>query len=324
MQVEFLESKQNPLLHVVSGAIAFVLYVLILGLIVSALLYRDIVEPIDFNIDMYLELPEAIDLPAQTEFKQEVKQEKIAPPVEKPIEKQEPIQTKEEVPQDLPKQEVIPIPKEEAPIPTPADPAPKEAPVEKPDLRDIFSGVSSQTAGERRLIEEEERRVALEKAQQEELERLEKERQEQNKLLSMDAEKIKQSAAALQKTATGFRQTVTQVANMKFEIDKPSLGAPVSQKEEEDYDGWYNQIQSIFAEAWQQNRFYYDTATGATVRIKVSATGKLTYLYMTKQSPFSEYNEAVEAFLHTMEKKNLPPPPKGLEFNISVNSMPAY
>ena len=300
MQAEFLESKQNPLLHIVSGAIAFVLYVLILGLIVSALLYRDIDEPIDFNIDMYLELPEAIDLPAQTESKQEAKQEKVAPPVEK----QEPIQAREEVPQVQPKQEVIPSPKEEVPIPKPADPAPKEVPVEKPDLKDIFSSVSSQTAGERRIIEEEERRVALEKARQEELERLEKERQEQNKLLSMDAEKIKQSAEALQKTATGFRQTVTQVANMKFEIDKPSLGAPVSQKEEEDYDGWYNQIQSIFAEAWQQNRFYYDTATGATVKIKVSATGKLTYLYMTKQSPFSEYNEAVEAFLHTMEKKN--------------------
>lgn len=302
MQTNIINNNSSFTLYFISGAVAFIIYLLILMLIISTMFYMrkqvdintynyNIESEFIFPIDSTIELSQVLD--------------------------SSPKESQQEKPEEI-KENIL---KEPEPAQTPNENIEKN-PV-KPNLVDVFSFISSETVHNKRAIEEEKKRKAEEeKAQQEKLEREQRDK-ERAQVLQRQADVIKQSTQALRQTSQIFKDSVNQAMQIKITVEKAKISDIPNDRQK--YDKWYDDIQKILLIEWRKNRFYLQTPTGATVRIKVDSSGKLSYMYMVKQSPFNEYNNAVIAFLHSMENKLFPVPPKdSIEFSININSTLRY
>ncbi|RDU71073.1 hypothetical protein CQA66_07195 [Helicobacter aurati] len=306
MQTDVVYPQSNPSLWVFSGIIACILYVLMFALLMSVLFVTRKNIPINThraesefiftdndNIELAEVLPQDESLPQDTQTT---------------IEESKPANDSVAIESN----------------PVPINPQPKssqEVPrkVAQPNLADIFSFIPSETIQDKKIIEQQQQK----KAQEEELARIAKEQHEKAQLLAQNAALIQQSTRALQQATRTLQDNVKQAMQVKIAIEKPTFAGSSDDKEK--YNKWYDAIQEILMTEWQKNKFYYQTPTGATVRIVVSASGRLSYLYMINQSPFNEYNAAVVAFLRNMETRLFPPPPKeAVEFTININSVLRY
>ncbi|STQ85878.1 TonB C-terminal domain-containing protein [Helicobacter muridarum] len=298
MQTNIVHTNSSLPLCFMSGVAAFIIYLLMIMILISIIFHvrkqvnintYNTESEFIFQIDSAIELSQVID--------------------SNPKESQQEEQTKPEETEENPE-----------PTPTPQERIVKK-PIE-PNLIDVFSFIPSETIQNKNPLEEEKQRKAEEearqKAQQEKLEREQRDK-ERTEALLRQADAIKQSAQALRQTSQTFKNSVNDAIQIKITVEKANISS--SPDDMQKYDKWYDDIQEILMLEWQKNRFYQQTPTGTTVRIKVDNSGKLYYMYIVRPSPFNEYNNAVITFLRSMEEKIFPIPPRdSIEFNININS----
>lgn len=322
MQTDVVNPHSSPSLHCFSAIVACVAYILMLALLINALIYTTKISKsfgnntdtqLAFNTNESIELAEVLNenTEVNTPDKDEslLEQKEITP---EKIEETKEADTTSNQPKTIASPEIAK---------TKSTQEPKEQAEVKPEpnLADIFSVVSSQTIQDKRAIEKEKQK----KLREEELARLEQEQKEKTKQLAESAAAIQQSTKALQQATRSLQDNVKQAMQTKINIEKPKFAG--SPDDREKYEKWYDEIEQILMEEWKKNKFYYQSSTRAVVRIKVSAGGRLSYLYMIKQSPFGEYNSAAINFLHNMENKLFPPPPRDdIELTVNLDSTLRY
>lgn len=282
MKQDIVMYKSSPTLHFFSGAIAFVIYLLMLLIVIGGFhIYKEQIKYGETDTSEFIEeamKQESIEL-----------NEVIQAPIIKQAQTKEPTllqPTTQETQSSQPQQKATKAPTEKT----------KEI-----NLANVFSVVSSETQKQKKQREEEalQQELLLRKKQ------LEEEQKARAAQLAQSAAAIQQSTIALQQTAQTLQQNVKQ-ALKKISLEKPKIAG--NSQDQKKYDEWFAKIEKLLLSEWAKSPKFYQTTT-AKVRIRIDSNGQLKYLHMVIQSPYGEYNNSVISFLKNMETRVFPAPP---------------
>ncbi|MGL2493896.1 energy transducer TonB [Helicobacter pylori] len=266
-------------IFVVSGFLAFLLYVLLLY---GLLLERHNKEAEKILLDLDKKNEQVIDLNLEDLPSDEKKDEKV---VEKVVEKVEEKKDEKVVEKNATDKEGDFI-------------DPKE---QEESLEDIFSSLNdfqektdanAQKDEQKNEQEEEQRRLK------------EQQRLKQN-------QKNQEMLKGLQQNLDQFAQKLESVKNKTLDLQIPKQDGV----DEKAYQEWYAQIYQILYKGWK-GVFYHKASVSALIMI--TKDGEFDYTILS-YSDFKDYNKSVMTLLNDLKKVDFPPYPGGNMISIKVN-----
>ncbi|KAA6506339.1 TonB C-terminal domain-containing protein [Helicobacter pylori] len=266
-------------IFVVSGFLAFLLYVLLLY---GLLLERHNKEAEKILLDLGKKNEQVIDLNLEDLPSDEKKDEKV---VEKVVEKVEEKKDEKVVEKNATDKEGDFI-------------DPKE---QEESLEDIFSSLNdfqektdanAQKDEQKNEQEEEQRRLK------------EQQRLKQN-------QKNQEMLKGLQQNLDQFAQKLESVKNKTLDLQIPKQDGV----DEKAYQEWYAQIYQILYKGWK-GVFYHKASVSALIMI--TKDGEFDYTILS-YSDFKDYNKSVMTLLNDLKKVDFPPYPGGNMISIKVN-----
>ncbi|WRD50056.1 TonB C-terminal domain-containing protein [Helicobacter pylori] len=266
-------------IFVVSGFLAFLLYVLLLY---GLLLERHNKEAEKILLDLGKKNEQVIDLNLEDLPSDEKKDEKV---VEKVVEKVEEKKDEKVVEKNATDKEGDFI-------------DPKE---QEESLEDIFSSLNDFQEKTDTNAQKDEQ-----KNEQEEEQRRLKEQQRLRK-----NQKNQEMLKGLQQNLDQFAQKLESVKNKTLDLQIPKQDGV----DEKAYQEWYAQIYQILYKGWK-GVFYHKASVSALIMI--TKDGEFDYTILS-YSDFKDYNKSVMTLLNDLKKVDFPPYPGGNMISIQVN-----
>ncbi|MGL2887586.1 energy transducer TonB [Helicobacter pylori] len=266
-------------IFVVSGFLAFLLYVLLLY---GLLLERHNKEAEKILLDLGKKNEQVIDLNLEDLPSDEKKDEKVA---EKAEEKKDEKAVEKNI---TDKEGDFVDPKEQ-----------------EESLEDIFSSLNDFQEKTDANAQKDEQKDEQKNEQEEEQRRL----REQQRLRKN--QKNQEMLKGLQQNLDQFAQKLESVKNKTLDLQIPKQDGV----DEKAYQEWYAQIYQILYKGWK-GVFYHKASVSALIMI--TKNGEFDYTILS-YSDFKDYNKSVMTLLNDLKKVDFPPYPGGNMISIKVN-----
>ncbi len=266
-------------IFVVSGFLAFLLYVLLLY---GLLLERHNKEAEKILLDLGKKNEQVIDLNLEDLPSDEKKDEKVVEKVEEKVEEKKDEKVVEKNATDKEGDFIDPKEQEES-------------------LENIFSSLNDFQEKTDANAQKDEQ-----KNEQEEEQRRLKEQQRLRK-----NQKNQEMLKGLQQNLDQFAQKLESVKNKTLDLQIPKQDGV----DEKAYQEWYAQIYQILYKGWK-GVFYHKASVSALIMI--TKDGEFDYTILS-YSDFKDYNKSVMTLLNDLKKVDFPPYPGGNMISIQVN-----